>query len=267
MIFMKKIPLVLLSIWILVGGCNVAQLQSLLDSNQLTEAEVIEGLKKALDIGTSAAVNTLSDPGGYLMDETVKILLPPAATDAISKLRSAPGGESIYKSLIENTVEDLVKAINSSAEDAAKEAAPIFKNAITSMSIQDGWSILKGDYQGAGDISATTYFKDRTYSDLSRLFEPKINQSLNKPLVNNLSANKIWDTFVTNYNKTAKSPANLLLKLEPVKETNLAQYVTARGLDGLFNKVSVEEKKIRDDPFKYSSDIIKRVFGNNRSGI
>jgi hypothetical protein len=130
------------------------------------------------------------------------------------------------------------------------------------MSIQDGWSILKGNYKSAGNRSATIYFKDKTEAELFRLFRPKIHTSLGKPLIGTTSANQLWDKFVNAYNVIVKSPANILMKLEPVEEPDLASYVTRNALDGLFAKVGDEEKKIRANPYNYASDLIEKVFGS-----
>jgi len=252
---------IILSILVLIS-CSPSSWQSLLSSDELSNEEVVKGLKKALDIGTDKAVSLVSLQDGYLKDEAIKIILPPEANNALNSLRKAPGGEQVYQLTLSKIIDDLIIAINRSASDAAKEASPIFKNAITSMTIQDGWSILKGDYKNSGDVSATTYFKDKTYTELSNLFAPKIDVSLEKDLIGNSSTNDIWKEFVSAYNKIARSPASLLMNIEPVKDPDLSTYVTGKALDGLFLKVSLEEQKIRENPYGYASDILEKVFGN-----
>ena len=229
----------------------------------LSETEVIDGLKTALDIGTDNAVKLVSDPDGYLKDQAIKILLPAELNNIVNDLREAPGGEQIYNATIKPVIEDLIIAINRSASDAASAAIPIFKNAVKEMTIQDGWSILKGDYKNAGNSSATRYFQDKTSQDLSNLFEPSIETSLNKPLLGNTSANTLWDKFLRVYNAVQKSPANFLMNLDPVNEPDLSMYVTNKALDGLYIKIADEEKEIRADPYKYANDIIKKVFGSD----
>lgn len=229
----------------------------------LSESEVIEGLKTALDIGTDKAVNLVSAPDGYLKDQVIKIILPPELNKLIRDLRDAPGGEQIYNATIKPIVDDLIVAINRSASDAAPKAIPIFKNAVKEMTIQDGFAILKGDYKNAGNSSATRYFQDKTSHDLGNLFQPSIEASLNKPLIGNTSANTLWNKFLQGYNAVQKSPANFLMNLEPVDEPDLSAYVTNKALDGLFVKIADEEKEIRDDPYKYANDIIRKVFGDD----
>lgn len=247
---------------ILVISCNVVNIPGVTDNNQLSESDVISGLKTALQVGTDKAVSTVARPGGYLKDAAIKILLPEEANKAIASLREAPGGEKLYQSAIQPVVDDLVESLNKSAENAASEAAPIFKQAITQMSIQEAWQILRGEYKNSGNTSATAYFKDKTYPDLVSLFQPKINTSLDKPLVNNYSANRIWNNFVRAYDAIVKSPANFVMKLDPVQEPDLSKYVTMKALDGLFAKVSNEEVEIRKDPYKYANRILEKVFGH-----
>lgn len=245
------------------ASCNVSTWQSILDDSQLTESEVIDGLKTALRVGTEKAVQITSQKDGYFRDEAIRILLPEQANNALLKLREAPGGEQLYQSAIAPVVDDLIEALNRSAENAASQAAPIFKKAITEMTIGDAWDILNQNYQNAGNRSATAYFKNKTYNELSQLFQPAIRQSLDKPLVQNISANKIWNNFVNSYDAIAKSPANLLMRLEPLQEPDLSRYVTTKALDGLFLKVADEEVKIRKDPYQYASQILEKVFGNS----
>jgi hypothetical protein len=262
---MLKRSYIIPGVFILCMSCNVTSWQSILDDSQLTESEVIEGLKTALRIGTESAVKLTSQKDGFYRDEVIKILLPDDANNALETLREAPGGEKIYQTTIAPIVDDLIEAINRSAEDAVTEAAPIFKNALAEMTIQEGWEILKGNYMNAGNKSATRYFKDKTYDNLADLFQPKINQSLDKPLAGKTTANEIWDKFVRSYDLIARSPANILMQLKPIEEKDLSKYVTDKALDGLFIKVGDEETKIRKDPYAYANQLLVKVFGNSNN--
>lgn len=263
---MKKIVALLAGIALSFSfqQCNVNTLTALMGDKPLTEPEVIDGLKRALSIGSEKTADLLSKPGGYLNDAAIKILLPPEGTKVINDLQKAPGGPQIYSKTIEPIVNDLIKALNSSAEEAAKEALPVFKDAVTGMSVTDAFSILKGQYKDAGSVSATRYFEDNTTPKLTALYKPKINDALNKPLVSKQSANSIWNNFVKSYNQVVASPANLLLKLQKIQEPDLPAYVTKRALDGMFNKIAVEEQRIRQNPTLYTDQIIQRVFGNQK---
>ncbi|MDR2927259.1 MAG: DUF4197 domain-containing protein [Cytophagaceae bacterium] len=217
----------------------------------LSESEVIQGLKEALNIGSQSASKILGKTDGYYGDELVKILLPPEADVIVENIRYIPGGDAL--------IEDLIKSINRSAEDAATEVVPIFKGAITDMTIQDGFNILKGD-----STAATQYLKTSTYSGLFELYQPKIDVALGKPFVGSTSTNDVWASLTGKWNTFAESLAGELLDFKPVN-TNLSDFLTNEALDGLFLKLADEEVKIRTDPAARVTDILKKVFGSEEA--
>lgn len=243
----KKISFLLL----FVGGAFLSSCD-LTDSvvPSLSQEEVVEGLKEALRVGTDTSVTTLNRTDGYFKDEVVKILLPPEVI-MIQQNVNKLGISSVTQPLIDQ----LVLQINRSAEDAAVEAKPIFVNAITSMSIADGWAILNGE-----DTAATSYLKTNTYTGLKNLFQPKIENSLSKPLVGNVSAASTYNSIITKYNDAAKL-ANLIGGNYAIANPSLSDYTTGKALTGLFIKVADEEKAIRTDPIARVNDILKKVFG------
>ncbi|MEN8119886.1 MAG: DUF4197 domain-containing protein [Bacteroidota bacterium] len=224
-------------------------------SEVLSNEEVINGLKKALAVGTDTAVSVTSTLNGYYGDNLLRILLPPEAKVVTENLSKIPFGQKL--------VDDAILSMNRSAEDAATAAKPIFINAITSMSIKDGLTILKGKNPRAqtsagtfDSTAATGFLKSTTYSALYTAFKPKINNSLEKKLVGNLSTNQVYGNLTGAFNKIAP-----FIGKEKVN-SDLSSYVTGKALDGLFLKVADEEKKIRKDPYKWSVDIIRKVFGS-----
>lgn len=212
----------------------------------LTQAEVARGLKNALTVGTDTAVRRLNATNGFLQDAAIKILLPPEAQNVMKYITKIPGGQAL--------VDKTVTAINRAAEDAAGEASPIFVNAITSMTIADAFGILKGT-----DTAATHYLRGKTYYELQAAFQPKINTSLDKPLVYNTSAEKLYGDLVNAYN-VASLGGSLFPK---INDNSLSDYVTRRALDGVFLKIAEEEKQIRENPTHRVTSILRRVFGNN----
>ena len=222
---------------ILFSGCET--LKQIVDATgtttekPLTESEIISGLKEALKTGTGNAVSILNSPDGYFKDPLVKLPFPPEAIKVANTLRDLGAGK---------LVDDFELSLNRAAEDAAKEAGPIFVNAVTSMTIADARNILFG-----ADNAATEYFKKTTSQPLSQAFQPKIKNSLDKVL-----ATKYWTDITTRYNK--------IPFVKPVN-TDLPQYATDLALKGLFLKLEGEEAKIRKDPAARVKDILKRVFG------
>ena len=245
----------LLLIFLTLSFVSCEELEKILDEINLTEDEIIEGLKTALNYGTDTAVVTTSAVDGYYGDKLLKILLPSEAEVIVSNINSVPLGPEL--------LENVILRINRSAEDAASEAKPIFINAITSMSISEGLTILQGSNpldQNSSAVfdstAATRYLMASTYSELVAAFSPKINASLNKTLVGNISTNSAWRDLTTAYNIYA------ILNGKSQVNSDLGAHVTEKALDGLLLKVGVEEKKIRKDPFQWASDILKKVFGS-----
>jgi hypothetical protein len=134
--------------------------------------------------------------------------------------------------------------MNRAAEDASKSAAPIFVDAVKSMSIQDAFGILKGN-----DSAATTYLKGKTTASLTSAFRPVIEEALKKT-----DATKYWKDVFETYNKLPTTFNKI--------NTDLSSYVTDKALTGMFFQVALEEQKIRKDPAARVTDILKKVFGS-----
>jgi hypothetical protein len=232
-------------------------------NSSLSDSEISEGLKKALVVGSDTAVSLTNKLDGYYKDAAIKILLPSQA-QVVYNYMNNPLLSSIG---ISSMAENVVVALNRAAEDAAVEAKPILVNAITSMTITDGLSILKGTNplskkksNGTFDsLAATHYLEDKTLNDLTAAYSPKINTSLNKGLVANVSPNSIYNTFTSTYNGVANNSFGII---PAIADVNLGDYVTSKALDGLFVKIGNEERKIRKNPYAYAEDILKKVFGS-----
>lgn len=236
---------------LLFGATSCAELMQVVSSTMgdqpLTNTEIIAGLKQALAVGTDSSVARVSKTDGYFRDQLIKILLPPEAEIITKNLNRIPGGEKLLN--------DVVLRINRAAEDAAKEAAPIFIGSITSMTISDGFGILKG-----GDYAATEYLKRTTSGQLFNLYQPKIKTSIDKKLIGNISTTESWNTLTSEWNRIANSFIGQAAGFTPVN-VKLDEYLTQKALDGLFLKIGEEEKKIRTDPVARVTELLKRVFG------
>jgi len=214
----------------------------------LTEAEVISGLKEALITGANNSCRILSAENGYYGDALVKIMLPDEAKVIVDNISKIPGGDKL--------VEDVVLRINRAAEDAAKEAAPVFINSIRQMTVQDAFNILRG-----ADNAATSYLRNTTYSELYALYKPKIQASTDKDIVGTVSTTDSWNTLTGKWNTLANSVAGRIADLKPVN-IDLNDYLTTKALNGIFLKVETEELKIRKDVSARVSPILQRVFGS-----
>ncbi len=244
---LKSIPHVLaiatLSL-VFTQSCSDAQLKQLSKTMEevnktmqtpapLTNSEVISGLKEALKVGINNSSSLASKTDGYFKNPLLKIPFPTEAQNVEAKLRQLGLG---------NLCDQFIESLNRGAENAANKSVPVFVNAITSMSIGDGFQILKG-----GNNAATEYLKSKTTNDLIAAFKPSIQQSLDA-----VNATKYWSDIITRYNKIP-----LVQKVNP----DLAGYATDRAIKGLFVLVADEEAKIRTNPAARVNDILKRVFG------
>ncbi|WP_417354688.1 DUF4197 domain-containing protein [Flavobacterium sp.] len=237
---MKKLVFALL----LLPLASHAQLGGLLDkakskvsevtgsSTGISNTDIASALKEALNQGVKEQVTKLTAEDGFYKNEMVKILLPEELQKVDKTLRSVGMGDLADKGLV---------VLNRAAEDAMKEATPIFVNAITSMSFTDAKNILMGD-----DRSATTYLENTTSTQLYQKFSPVVKTSLDK-----VGADEVWATIIEKYNS---------LPLTKDVNPNLTDYVTSKAMDGVFTMIAVEEKDIRTDLSSRTSDLLKEVF-------
>lgn len=222
--------------------CSCTELQQVAGSlpsssnNNLSQSQIIAGLKQALTIGTQNSANQLSAVDGFFADAAIKILMPPEAQNVEKTLRQFGLGSLVDKAIL---------SLNRAAEDAAKSATPIFTSAIKQMTITDALGILQG-----GDFAATNYFKDKTTAQLTAAFSPVIAKSLNK-----VDATKYWNDVFTAYNKFAAKKV----------PTDISAYVTQKAIDGIFYEVGLEEQKIRKDPAARVTELLKTVFGSKQA--
>lgn len=205
-----------------------------LSLGNLSNGEVVSALKQALEIGSKNASSKLNVTNGFFGNQLIKILLPPEVQQAEKLMRQFGLGSLADKVILQ---------MNRAAEDAAGKAVPVFVNAITSMSIQDGLSILKG-----GNGAATNFLKAKTTSALTAAFRPVVQKSLDQ-----LNVQTYWNQLFTSYNKLPI----VRNKINP----DLTAYVTERALNGLFVTVAEEENKIRTNPSARVTDLLKKVFG------
>lgn len=237
---MKGISILLsLTLLLTFSSCDV-QNQALLGNilkdipmGNPTTLEIGQGIKQALEIGTSQGADRLSSKDGFLGNMAIKILFPPEAQKVENTLRSLG-----LNSLCDN----VITSLNRAAEDAAREAKPIFISAIKEMTITDATNILLGNQD-----AATQYFKRVTTAQLMEKFSPVITNSLSK-----VGATKYWGDVVNRY--------NTIPLVTPIN-ADLSEYVAQKAIDGLFLEIAQEELKIRGNLGARSTPLLQKVFG------
>lgn len=277
---MKKYSVLLFASMFAFASC-----EDILESDgDLSTADIVKGLKTALNVGTDSSTAMLSLKNGYYGDPTVKIPLPDEAEKIMAGMEYIERFAPSAASLIKGKMDDLVLAINRSAESAAADAKPIFTEAITDLTIVDGLEILNGSVPSSlksdatfDSTAATKYLKIKTYNSLVGAYAPKINGALDQKLVGNASATSLWNDVTSNYNgfveqygskaRAAVEAAELItgkkidLQFNEVN-TDIGEFTTEKALDGLFLKVGNQEKEIRKNPFQWASEILQKVFGS-----
>lgn len=221
--------------FVLLSGCDVLnKLPQTTGLGGISEAEAAQGIREALAQGLTNAVLKLNREDGFFKDALYKILLPPDAKKVENTLRSLGFNSLVDKAILQ---------INRGAEDAAGFAKPIFVDAVKSMTLQDAIGLVRN-----GDTSATHFFREKTTEKLLAAFLPIIKSSLDK-----VDATKYYGDVISRYNNFPTT----IRKINP----DLANFVTAKATDALFDLVAVEEKNIRTNIAARTTDILKKVFG------
>jgi hypothetical protein len=204
---------------------------------KLSNEEVISGLKEALTVGIKNSVDLTSVTDGFLKNSLIRLPFPPDAQKVKDKA---------IEWKLDGQVEKFETTLNRAAEEATKEALPIFKDAIINMSVQDGFAILNG-----GDGAATKFLKYQTTSKLVAAFTPKVKEATSK-----VKLTEYWNPIINKYNSTMTLTGGQ--KINP----DLDAFITQKAIEGLFYMVEKEENKIRKDPAARVTDILVKVFGS-----
>lgn len=199
-----------------------------------TQTEIALGLKQALEFGTSYSSERLSANDGYFGNLAIKILFPEEAQKVERTLRSVG---------LNNLADNVILSLNRAAESAAREAKPIFVNAIKQMTITDAANILLGRQNDA----ATQYFQRVTTNLLADRFRPIVETNLSR-----VGATKNWSEAVGYYNK---------IPMVADINSDLTGYVTQKAIQGLFYEIAQEELKIRANISARNTPLLQKVFG------
>lgn len=203
-------------------------------SGLLSNADITAGLKEALTKGSSAVVGQLGQQNGFSDDPTIRIPLP----KTLLKARNYASKVGMEKSF-----DDLELRLNRAAELATPKAKQLFVGAIKDMSVQDASGILKGP-----DDAATSYFRGKTGPSIQTAMRPLIDSALAE-----VGAVQSFNQLLKQYNA---------IPLAPKMEADLSGHVVEKGADGIFLYLAQEEKDIRTNPVKRTSELLQRVFGS-----
>ncbi len=227
---------------ILLASCSEQSLQRTLEGvlqseSSLSTSEVTSGLKEALVKGAQDAVTVSSVKDGFYKNTSLFIPFPDEALKVKTTAMNLGLGAQVTK---------FEETLNRAAEAAVKEATPILVNAITSMTVEDAFGLLKG-----GDTAATDYLRKKTEADLLTAFRPKVQQA-----VDNVELTKYWNPLASAYNTASTFTGG------QVVNPDLTGYVTDRAMEGLFKLIAKEEANIRANPAARGTELLRKVFGS-----
>ncbi|WP_343562863.1 DUF4197 domain-containing protein [Kiloniella sp. b19] len=200
----------------------------------LSDGQIVDGLKQALEVGTDTVVSQIGVVGGYFNDDNIRIPLPGYLQSAQKVMRVTGFGQY---------ADELELKINEAAERAAPEARDLFVDAISGMSLEDARNILNGP-----DDAATAYFQRVMTPALTERFTPIVEQSMAE-----VGVVQAYDEMTAAYQAVPQVP--------DVK-SELSSYTVSKALEGLFYYVAEEEAKIRANPAARTTDLLKTVFGS-----
>ena len=225
-----------LAFFLIFNLTSCAELQQVV--NQLPQGrvlgntEIASGLRQALDFGIDKQVTKLTQKDGFFKNDLVKILLPEELGKVDRALRDIG---------LSNLADEGLKVLNRAAEDAVKEATPIFINAVKGITFDDAKNILLGN-----NDAATQYLTSKTQTALYTKFNPVIKSSFSK-----VGADDIWNNLINKYNS---------IPFTNDVNPDLTDYVTGEALKGVYTMIAVEEKDIRTKTASRSTDLLRKVF-------
>ena len=230
---MKNIFSVIVSLFLITSCAELQQVVSQLpQGTTVSNAEIGLGLRQALDFGIDKQVTKLTQKDGFFKNELVKILLPQELQKVDKALRDIG---------LSSLADEGLKVLNRAAEDAVKEATPIFVDAVKGITFNDARNILLGN-----EDAATQFLIGRTQTALYDKFQPVISNSFSK-----VGADQIWSNLITKYNN---------IPFTNDVNPDLTDYITTEALKGVYTMIAVEEKEIRNKVSSRTTDILKRVF-------
>lgn len=198
----------------------------------LSDADIGAGLREALKVGAQRVVGQVGTVDGYNGDPRIHLPLPKSLATVQSTL-SRVG--------LSGMMGDLELKLNRAAEAAAPEARAVFWNAVDQMTLNDVREIHNGP-----DDAATRFFERTMTPDLKTRMRPIVDQSLAE-----VGAVRSYGAAISRYKN---------IPFVPDVKADLSNHVLELGLQGIFLYLAEEEKAIRENPAKRTTDLLQRVF-------
>jgi hypothetical protein len=203
----------------------------------LTQREADQGVREALRIAAAAAGDRLAVPGGFLDQPRIRIPLPGALARTQARLK--PFGLS-------GPLDEMEVGLNRAAEAAMPEAKRLALEAVRTMTLGDALAIVRG-----GDAAATTFLRQKTEASLATALRPRLQATLDQAGVF-AAIDRLRDDPMTR-------------GLVNDARRDVTEFATRKALDGFYLTLADEERVLRSDPARRTSEILRRVFGGGSS--
>jgi hypothetical protein len=215
---------------LIASPCAFAQ-QPLLDG--LTQGDASQGIKEALSLASLNATTRLAQPDGFWGNARVRIPLP----GLLGQSQRTLSGFGMSAPL-----DQLQESLNRAAESAMPQAATLFTNAVRTITIADAIDIVRG-----GEESATQYLRGRTETRLTSLLKPPMTRALTESGAFTLMRSALREVGLASMTTDLRR--------------EVIDFSTTKALEGCFYFIAEEERAIRRDPWRRTTDILRRVFG------
>lgn len=203
-------------------------------------------IRNMLVTATRLATERLGQRDGFFGDNLVRIPLPGLLGRTQDRLQ--PIGLS-------GPLDDLELRMNRAAEAVMPPARDLVVNAIRSMTIRDGISILRGP-----DTAATQYLRGRTEASLTGLLRP--------PMADTLASSGAYGALDQAAGLVdQRSGLGRLFGNRGSRGAaqdfrgEITDFAVEKALDGVFHYVGEEESALRRNPTNRTRDILRGLFG------
>lgn len=202
----------------------------------VSEQEAAGGIREAMAQGVQRAVLQLGRQDGFYGDERLRIRAPGQLGKLTDTARQLGAGRK---------VDAFELSMNRAAEKAVPLAADVFADAVREMTVRDALDIVRGEPD-----AGTRFFRRATEDRLRARFLPIVTEATAQAGV------------TQRYKAVVGRNSGLISALGAGESVDLDRYVTEQALDALFQVVAEQEREIRTDPAKRSSELLRKVFGS-----
>ncbi len=212
-----------------VAGSALTLLPPIASPAKAQAAGLASSLTGLMGNASDNALDQLSQPDAFYVDKAIRIGLP--GTEGKLLAKGLRFGDKL------GLTNNLTKSMNDAAGLAAKEAKPIFRNAIDNIRFKDIPSLA------AKSNGATAYLQDSAGADLRLKIRPLVQAALGK-------------TGAFDHLSKLGSKGGSLLGAAGLSNDRLTDSVTDQAMKGIFTYMGNEEAKLRKNPLQVGKKII-----------